>query len=98
MSALTLFLFLAIRGVVKDASGQPLGGAAVSIDNGASVVTSPDGAFAFDADGHRLRVTRSGFQPEVRDVKSGDVMEIELRPALAETIVVSGIRADDPRR
>jgi iron complex outermembrane recepter protein len=99
MSALTLFLFFAIHGVVKDSSGQPLGGASVSLDNSsAAVVTPADGSFVLDAgDGkHTVRVSRSGFQSDAREVRDGDAVEFDLRPTLAETIVVSGIRADEP--
>lgn len=86
-----------IRGVVKDSTGQPVAGASVSIDGARSAVTAADGAFAVEsADGkHTLRVSRAGFQTEMRSVAGGDSIEIELRPALAETIVVSGIRADE---
>ena len=99
MSALTLFLFFAIHGVVKDSSGQPLSGASVSLDNSsAAVVTSSDGSFVLDAGNgkHTVRVSRSGFQSDSREVKDDDAVEFDLHPALAETIVVSGIRADEP--
>lgn len=87
-----------IKGVVKDPAGQPVSGAAVSLDNGRAVTTGADGAFAFEAaDGsHTIRVDRSNFQPAslTVDTASRATVEIDLRPALAESIVVSGIRAE----
>src|SRR5260370_14448086 len=85
-----------INGTGKDATGQPLAGATVAIENVRSVVTNDRGAFGFEvpAGSYTLRVSHAGFQTDVRTVKGGDVVEVSLRPALAESIVVSGIRAE----
>src|SRR5205085_113225 len=41
-----------------------------------------------------LTITRSGFHEDVRRVTAGDDINIVLAPAMAESIVVSGIRAE----
>lgn len=85
-----------IKGVVKDPNGQPLARVTVALDSGATAVTAADGAFTFETSEatHTLRVSRAGFQPETLRVKPGAPVEIDLRPLLAETMVVSGIRAE----
>ena len=103
-SLLSFLLFLSsfslfadtITGTVKDAAGQPVAGATVALENVRTVVTNDRGAFGFEvpAGSFTLRVSRAGFQTEVRAVKGGDVVEVALKPALAESIVVSGIRAE----
>jgi iron complex outermembrane receptor protein len=94
---LFVFLFLTlgvhaatITGVVKAPSGQPIEGATVDVD-GRTVLTGADGRFTLDVpDASRaVRVSRSGFQSLT--AAAGDVT---LQPALAESIVVSGIRAE----
>jgi len=84
-----------IRGTVKNAAGTPVSGATVSVD-GTERITDESGAFSFDvADGvHTLRITRSGFHEDLRRVSAGDDVSIVLAPAMAESIVVSGIRAE----
>jgi len=99
-------LFLTIHGVVKDPNGTPVAGAVVTVDS-ARAVTDANGAFAIEttwgglssppARGsedprHTLHVARSGFQPT--NVPVADSVEVTLHPALSDSIVVSGIRAD----
>lgn len=108
MRALRLFLAVllfpltlqaaTIRGVVKTPNGQPLAGATVDV-GGRTAVTDAEGRFAVDApDGARtLRVSRSGFQSAAVTTGAGaaqEPVEVTLQPALAESIVVSGIRAE----
>ena len=85
-----------IKGVVKDPNGQPLAGVTVVLDSGARMLTAADGAFLFEASGatHTLRVVRSGFQSESAAVTSEETVEITLHPVLADSMVVSGIRAE----
>jgi iron complex outermembrane receptor protein len=88
-----------LRGIVKESGGQPLAGATVAIESMVQRVaeTAADGAFAFDLpDGrYTLRISREGFQGITRSTKTGDEIDVELKPALSESIVVSGIRAED---
>jgi iron complex outermembrane receptor protein len=81
-----------LTGVVKAPNGQPVDGATVE-SGGRTVLTDAQGRFSIDlAAGVRvLRVSRSGFL--TADVPAG-TSEITLQPALAESIVVSGIRAE----
>jgi len=85
-------LFLNIHGVVKDPAGTPIAGAVVTIDS-SRAVTDANGAFTMESahDG-TLRVARTGFQST--NVAAADDVEITLRPALSDSIVVSGIRAE----
>jgi len=81
-----------IRGVVKDPSGAPLAGAVVTTDS-ARAVTDAGGAFEIEsAHGSTLQIARAGFQ--TANVAAADNVEVTMRPALADSIVVSGIRAD----
>ncbi len=81
-----------LTGLVKAPNGQPVDGATVD-GGGRTVLTDAQGRFSVDvAEGVRtVRVSRSGFQ--TADVAAGTA-EITLQPALAESIVVSGIRAE----
>jgi iron complex outermembrane receptor protein len=83
----------AIRGTVKSAAGEPLGGAIVEAA-GRSATTAADGTFLLEvpASAQTLRIRRTGFRDESVAV-AADV-DVTLVPALAEAIVVSGIRAD----
>src|SRR5450830_169408 len=85
-----------IKGVVKDPNGQPLAGVTVVLDSGARTLTTADGAFLFEASGakHTLHVVRLGFQSESATVTSEGTVEITLHPVLADSMVVSGIRAE----
>ncbi|MBV9493276.1 MAG: TonB-dependent receptor plug domain-containing protein, partial [Acidobacteria bacterium] len=85
-----------LRGIVKDTAGQPLGGATVSVET-QSVETQPDGTFALTlSDGrYTLRVSRAGFQGATKSATTGEDVEVALKPALSESIIVSGIRAED---
>ncbi|HEX8151805.1 MAG TPA: TonB-dependent receptor [Thermoanaerobaculia bacterium] len=83
-----------LRGTVTSA-GEPLPGATVSIGQH-STVTDAAGAFALEVPegAYTLRVVLHGFRVEERRVTAGDAIEVALTPALSESIVVSGIRAD----
>jgi iron complex outermembrane recepter protein len=85
-----------LSGVVVSSDRQPIAGATVSIESLPSFVTAADGRFRFDIPRgiYALRVTRSGFQTQTINAATGDDVSITLRPALAENIVVSGIRAE----
>jgi len=85
-----------LSGVVVSSNRQPIAGATVSIDRLPSFVTAADGRFRFEIPRgiYALRVTRSGFQTQTINAATGDDVSITLRPALAENIVVSGIRAE----
>src|SRR5579859_5089107 len=84
-----------LRGVVTAPDGQPLAGVSVAV-NELSHVTGGDGRFAFDvpAGTYRLRASRDSFKTQTLDVTTSQDVTITLKPALAENIVVSGIRAD----
>jgi len=87
-----VLFFLTIHGVVKDPNGAPVAGAVVTNDS-ARAVTDASGAFALEsAAAGTLRVTRAGFQ--TANVPAADSVEVTMHPALADSIVVSGIRAD----
>src|SRR5260370_35363834 len=103
-TTLSFFVFLfslsafaeTINGTVKDATGQPLAGATVAIENVRSVVTNDRGAFGFEvpAGSYTLRVSHARFQTDVPTGKGGHVVEVSLRAPLAESLAVSGIRAE----
>jgi iron complex outermembrane recepter protein len=85
-------LFLNIHGVVKDPAGTPIAGVVVSI-GAVRAVTDSSGAFTIEsAQKETLRVAHSGFQ--TANVAAADEVEITLHPALSDSIVVSGIRAE----
>src|SRR5436309_4677177 len=84
-----------LRGVVRAVDGHPVANADVEI-NGQRTTTDAEGRFAFDiAKGnYTVVVTRSGFQPVAMSAATDTDIVITLRPGLAESIVVSGIRAE----
>jgi iron complex outermembrane recepter protein len=86
-----------ITGTVKDAHGRPVVGAAVAVGNVRTVTTAASGAFGADVpDGvYEVRFTHPGFNMETRELRAGDHIVMILSPAFAETIVVSGIRAEE---
>lgn len=87
-----VLFFLTIHGVVKDPNGAPVAGAVVAIDS-ARAVTDTSGAFALEsAPSGTLRVTHAGFL--AANVPAAESVEVTMHPALADSIVVSGIRAD----
>lgn len=85
-----------LRGVVRDAGGQPVAKATVETEGQRSAVTDAAGRFALDvpAGTYTLTVTRNGFQSAAVQAATGAEADVTLRPGLAETIVVSGIRAE----
>jgi hemoglobin/transferrin/lactoferrin receptor protein len=85
---------------VRDAAGQPLPGAEVLIEpGGRALITNAEGRACPDGlpDGaYVITVRRSGFA-EVRQALSSPALvglEVTLRPALQESIVVTGTRAE----
>lgn len=90
-----IFVFgTTVRGVVKAPNGQPLD--YVTIEAGRRLaLTTPDGMFTIDVpEGVQLlRVSAAGFQP--LNVTPQPSLDITLKPALGETIIVSGIRAEE---
>jgi iron complex outermembrane receptor protein len=96
MNTLIFLLAATLSGTVKDSSGNPLSGATVSVANVRSVTTDAAGTFALDlGDGaYELRVTHPGFDPEELRANAGERVDVTLDPAFAETITVSGIRAE----
>jgi iron complex outermembrane recepter protein len=85
-----------IRGVVRDPAGQPIAGSTVSVAARAPVPTHADGSFAVEVpDGtYALTISHSGFRTEQRTATTGRAVIVTLQPQVADTIVVSGIRAD----
>ena len=79
-----------------DPNRQPVAGAVVAIQNFQPVTTAADGRFQFDLPrgAYTLRVTQIGFQPQTITATAGENVAVSLRPAFAENIVVSGIRAE----
>lgn len=94
MNASIILLAAILRGIVITPTGQPIGGALVATDGQRQTVSDAAGRFALDLPGgsHTLTVSKSGFQTASMNA-SADT-SVVLKPALAETIVVSGIRAD----
>jgi iron complex outermembrane recepter protein len=84
-----------LSGVVSGPDRQPIAGATVTIAE-RSVLTRADGGFRLELPRgiYKLRVDRGGFQTQTLEVPTGEEVHITLRPALAESIVVSGIRAE----
>jgi iron complex outermembrane recepter protein len=91
-----ILIAASLHGVVHDPAGQPIAGASVAIANGKTAVTAADGTFGIDVpDGtYAVTVSRAGFQSVDRKVPAGDAIDITLTPRIAESIVVSGIRAE----
>lgn len=96
MTTLLLFLAATLSGIVKDSSGQPLSNATVSVATVRST-TDEAGAFALELpDGtYEVKVTHPGFAATTRRATTGAPAEITLAPAFAETMEVSGIRAEE---
>jgi iron complex outermembrane receptor protein len=86
-----------ISGTVKDAAGRPLAGATVAIAGMHSTRTDAAGAFALEVPPGRyaLRVALAGFRNVHSRAEAGAAnVGVVLTPALSESIVVSGIRAE----
>jgi iron complex outermembrane receptor protein len=86
-----------IRGIVKDGAGQPVAGATVAVEGLRNSTTDAAGEFAFEVSpgSYVVRISRAGFQTETRKAAADEELDIVLRPALADSIVVSGIRAEE---
>src|SRR5207237_569644 len=67
-----------------------------SIANVKTVETANDGRFVLDvpAGTYTLTISRAGFKSEERTVSTVSTLAITLAPRVAESIVVSGIRAE----
>ncbi|HEV8659471.1 MAG TPA: TonB-dependent receptor [Thermoanaerobaculia bacterium] len=93
---LSFILAMVIAGIVRDPAGQPIAGASVSISNIKTIETANDGSFALDmpAGTYTLTISRAGFKTEERRASTGSTIAVTLAPRIAETIVVSGIRAE----
>jgi len=81
---------------VHDSAGQPIVGASVAIDGERGVVTDANGDFeiVIPNDIHMLRFSHPGFQSQLLHVTPRGLIIVNLQPVLAETMIVSGIRAD----
>ena len=99
-----LFLFSStalgatISGTVRDFHGDPIAGVSVAIGSTRTVTTGAAGEFSASVpDGtYRVRFSHPAFHVEARELTAGDSVEVMLLSSLAETITVSGIRAEDP--
>src|SRR5262245_7960820 len=83
-----------VAGVVVDASGAPVAGAAVAA-GGVSATSGDDGTFVLDApDGAELQVTAAGFAPVSLSVgaDAGRVGVVRLPAPLFDTVVVTATR------
>ncbi|HEV7486190.1 MAG TPA: TonB-dependent receptor [Thermoanaerobaculia bacterium] len=85
-----------LRGIVRAIDGHPVANANVEV-NGQGATTDAEGRFAIEVavGSYTVVVTRSGFQPAAMNAATGSDTVITLRPGLAESIVVSGIRAEE---
>jgi iron complex outermembrane receptor protein len=85
-----------ITGTVKDSHSRPIHDVNVAVGNMRTVTTDASGRFTADVpDGsYVVRFTHPNFRSERREMKAGDSIDIALIAAAAETIVVSGIRAE----
>ena len=85
-----------LQGVVIATNGQPVADAVVSVEGRASSKTDEGGHFAFGLPKgkYALRISHDGFRTETAEATTGEAINVTLKPALAENIVVSGIRAD----
>jgi iron complex outermembrane receptor protein len=93
----------AVNGVVKDTSGGAVPGASVTIQTPSggqqhTVISGPDGRFAFDTvpDGATVLVVRAGGFAEARQSISGsEAVEVVLQPpSILETVVVTPGRTE----
>src|SRR5262245_61119779 len=83
-----------VAGVVVDASGAPVAGAAVAA-GGVSATSGDDGTFVLDApDGAELQVKAAGFAPVSLTVGAdAESVRVVLQPApLVDTVVVTATR------
>jgi iron complex outermembrane recepter protein len=91
----SFILAMMIAGVVRDPAGHPVSSATVRVAS-TSTQTSSDGRFAVDVpDGtYDVTVSHAGFTTVQRSIATGTDVEITLSPRLAESMIVSGIRAE----
>lgn len=98
MSAFVLSVVLAaITGTVTDQLNRPLPGVHVAIGSARVVTTGEDGSFSAEVPSgtYVVRFTHPAFEAVTRVVASGQALSLQLMPAFSESIVVSGIRAED---
>lgn len=97
MNILLMVLAATLSGTVKDPSGTPVHGATVSVANVRSITTDAAGSFSIDlGEGtYALRIMHPGFDTEELKAQAGEAVEVTLDPAFAETMTVSGIRAEE---
>ena len=70
-----------VTGTIKDATGVPLAGATVTLENGMNVTTDSNGMFSIDnvtAGSHQVTVTKDGYQPMTQDLSTGTAGSIDL--------------------
>ena len=98
----SFILAMMIAGVVHDTTGHPVSAATVRV-GAASTQTSADGRFALDVpDGtYEVTISHPGFttgsvwvRASARTHTEAADVDITLTPRLAESIIVSGIRAE----
>ena len=92
----SIILAMIIAGVVRDPAGHPIASATVSVASTSTTQTTDDGRFSLDVPGgsYEVTVSRKGFASVKRRITTGEEIEITLVPRVAESIVVSGIRAE----
>jgi len=93
----------ALTGMVTDASGRPLAGTQVMLDDGQSAVTSADGKFRIDnlpADRYVAYVSRAGYKTGTGQIQVGPGETRSLRVSLSPEPVpgtTTPTRAAEPR-
>lgn len=92
----TLAFGATLRGVVRTIDGTAVAGASISAGS-ASTTSAADGSFALDlpATSASVRVTHPAYAANEVRVSADVSTEVTLSPAFAETMEVSGIRAED---
>ncbi|HEX9162491.1 MAG TPA: TonB-dependent receptor [Thermoanaerobaculia bacterium] len=87
-----------IHGIVRDAAGQPVAGASVAIASVKSIESAADGSFSIEVPpgSYAIAISRAGFATERRVADTEHALEVVLTTKVAESIVVSGIRAEEP--
>ena len=86
-----------ISGTIKNHHGLPIPDVAVAIGNVRTVTTTAGGNFSAEvpAGEYEVRFSHPAYNLEERNLRAGDHLVLILTTAFAETIDVSGIRAED---